>query len=326
MTDPGSDSQAQGEDVSQAREGEATAASAAASEGEHSPAASDEASRAPAESAGRKKLDLTVVVSVVLIITIAAQVVWLLSRRPSGDTRPAASDTGSRPGPGRSGLGALPPPTGAPPTGGPRPSGVPPPSGVPALGLRPLDIEEFAAALTLLETAGQPLSADQRSQALTYAQVYAESVARSSEGFRKIFSAITREQREEMFKARPPSGPLATADSMLEELVTQLEKKAGSQAAAANESPPGRLPPPHVILSGLKGLVEAGSLSAEQARTALDELKSIREDVRKQLDAEAKLAALFTQQQRDALLPRSTSLPVGQQATAWLLVKYLQGK
>ena len=183
--------------------------------------------------------------------------------------------------------------------------------------------------------AKQPLTADQKSKALDMVKSIFESAKKEEAAAFNIYNVLTMDQRQQMMKppdpaevgtagapGQPPPGPL----QMIDPLIASIEKKAGSKAAdpQAAQGPVGPGPVERFsILNGLTRLDKAGSLSAEQSRTILDNIKIIKEEMSKETKLEEELGALLTQEQKAALNSR---IPQGSTVTAWLLITYLEGK
>lgn len=262
----------------------------------------------------------------------------------------ASPGVGPPPQPGASGAPGGPAgPVGGPPPGGgfvprvpPSPGvGPPPPPGgaggspAPPTGPRgmerSLDFQEFAGVLMLMEDARIPLTEEQRAKALELVNSYLQNARKVSACCHAISNVLTPEQRNEMLTPRPPLEPPPTPLGpgrfySVENLVARLEEKAGAQGATpqAAVDTGQRMPLDRfTVVNGLTALVAGNSLSAEQARTALDNVKIIRDELFAQKQLEDQLASVLTSEQKGAvsrLIPRDTLV------TAWLLTRHLDRK
>lgn len=280
----------------------------------------------PVADLPKKKRDFGSWFTVILVGVIVAQFVWVFWVLKRNMALPANQS-------GAIATGVRPPQGGPPMAAGPRfpgPQGTGAP-GEPGPPLPRFDLQEFAGGLVMLQEAGIRLSAGQRTQCLELLRSYQESARKAHDATTTIYRVLTAEQRRDLLNPKspssPPGSPMAPGRNyMVEGLVALLETKAAAQGAQVQPETPS-LPMPSerfTLLNGLTQLASAGSLTAEQARTTLDAMKSMRDALFEQYELETQLAALLTPEQRTALASKDVAHDAS--VTAWLVARYLERK
>jgi hypothetical protein len=198
-------------------------------------------------------------------------------------------------------------------------------------GIRPVEFRDIVGVMSLLEDVKQPLDNKQREKVAEIARQYFETSKSSISATAKVFLVLTDEQRRDVMRPRtgidfnlPPVPP--GKSPLVEYLASVLEKQAGSTPAepqTATETT-SVCTDRFTVLRGLGYLATQKALSPEQARSGLEFVYELRAVFAKQADLDVRLNKVFTQEQQ--LLLSQKVIPRNEDATAWLVCRYLERK
>lgn len=198
-------------------------------------------------------------------------------------------------------------------------------------GIRPVEFRDIVGVLSLLDDVKQPLDDKQRDKVAEIARAYFETGKSSINATAKVFLVLNDEQRRDVMRPRTgidfnlPAVPPGKSP-LVEYLATVLEKQAGSMPAdpQVSSETTSVCTDRFTVLRGLGYLATQNALTPEQARSGLDFVNELRTVFSKQNELDTRLNKVFTKEQQIALSQKV--IPRNEDATAWLVCRYLERK